>query len=123
LPHKPKQPWQRLYPNADARALDLLEKMLTFNPNKRITIEDALAHPYLEQYYDPNDEVRHCASRVLTSVTTGADGPGRTVRRIFSSGTGRYGESRTKLRRALCTVNFEKNHHFSTHFVSFYIFL
>lgn len=31
--------------------------MLTFNPNKRIDIEQALAHPYLEQYYDPNDEV------------------------------------------------------------------
>ncbi|CAJ0580824.1 unnamed protein product, partial [Mesorhabditis spiculigera] len=56
LPHKPKQPWQRLYPNADPRALDLLDKMLTFNPNKRIDIEQALAHPYLEQYYDPNDE-------------------------------------------------------------------
>ena len=32
--------------------------MLTFNPDKRITIEEALAHPYLEQYYDPQDEVR-----------------------------------------------------------------
>ena len=31
--------------------------MLTFNPDKRITIEEALAHPYLEQYYDPADEV------------------------------------------------------------------
>ena len=31
--------------------------MLTFNPNKRIVVEDALAHPYLEQYYDPADEV------------------------------------------------------------------
>lgn len=31
--------------------------MLTFNPNKRITVEEALAHPYLEQYYDPTDEV------------------------------------------------------------------
>ena len=30
--------------------------MLTFNPNKRITVEAALAHPYLEQYYDPADE-------------------------------------------------------------------
>ena len=39
-------------------ALDLLDKMLTFNPNKRITVEQALAHPYLEQYYDPTDEVR-----------------------------------------------------------------
>lgn len=38
-------------------ALDLLNKMLTFNPHKRITVEQALAHPYLEQYYDPTDEV------------------------------------------------------------------
>ena len=30
--------------------------MLTFNPSKRITVEDSLAHPYLEQYYDPADE-------------------------------------------------------------------
>ncbi|KAK6057302.1 kinase domain protein [Cooperia oncophora] len=35
LPHKPKQPWSRLYPGADPRALDLLEKMLTFNPHNR----------------------------------------------------------------------------------------
>ena len=39
-------------------ALDLLDKMLTFNPDRRITIEEALAHPYLEQYYDPADEVQ-----------------------------------------------------------------
>lgn len=31
--------------------------MLTFNPHKRIEVEQALAHPYLEQYYDPTDEV------------------------------------------------------------------
>lgn len=57
LPYKPKVPWTCLFPNADPRALDLLDKMLTFNPNKRIVVEDALAHPYLEQYYDPADEV------------------------------------------------------------------
>uniref|UniRef100_A0A8D0GZR2 Mitogen-activated protein kinase n=1 Tax=Sphenodon punctatus TaxID=8508 RepID=A0A8D0GZR2_SPHPU len=37
-------------------APDLLDKMLTFNPNRRITVEESLAHPYLEQYYDPSDE-------------------------------------------------------------------
>lgn len=57
LPFKPKVPWSKLFPNADAKALDLLDKMLTFNPHRRIGVEDALAHPYLEQYYDPADEV------------------------------------------------------------------
>lgn len=57
LPYKPKVPWSKMYPEADPKALDLLDKMLTFNPHKRIVVEDALAHPYLEQYYDPADEV------------------------------------------------------------------
>lgn len=57
LPFKPTVPWTRLFPNADQKALDLLGRMLTFNPHKRITVEEALAHPYLEQYYDPADEV------------------------------------------------------------------
>jgi len=56
LPPKPKVSWRALYPNADERALDLLDKMLTFNPHKRITVEECLAHPYLEQYYEPADE-------------------------------------------------------------------
>ena len=47
-------------------ALDLLDKMLSFNPHKRIDVEDALAHPYLEQYYDPQDEVsRHTFVNIL----------------------------------------------------------
>uniref|UniRef100_A0A3Q2D332 mitogen-activated protein kinase n=1 Tax=Cyprinodon variegatus TaxID=28743 RepID=A0A3Q2D332_CYPVA len=56
LPHKPRLPWDTLFPKADPKALDLLHRMLTFNPNNRITVEEALAHPYLEQYYDPTDE-------------------------------------------------------------------
>lgn len=41
----------------DRAALDLLEGLLTFNPSNRLTVEQALRHPYLEQYYDPDDEV------------------------------------------------------------------
>eukprot|EP00064_Thunnus_orientalis_P005231 superscaffoldBa00000501_g5245 len=57
LPEKPKIPWEKLFYKADSKALDLLGRMLTFNPIKRISVEEALAHPYLEQYYDPTDEM------------------------------------------------------------------
>ncbi|ODV82026.1 mitogen-activated protein kinase [Suhomyces tanzawaensis NRRL Y-17324] len=36
--------------------LDLLKRLLTFDPEKRITVDQALAHPYLKNYHDPNDE-------------------------------------------------------------------
>lgn len=39
-------------------AWDLLEKLLTFNPQSRSTAEQALSHAYLSQYSDPEDEVR-----------------------------------------------------------------
>ena len=38
------------------QALDLLDKMLMFNPAKRITVEEALEHPYMESLHSPEDE-------------------------------------------------------------------
>ena len=37
-------------------AVDLLSKMLTFDPQKRISINDALAHPYFKDLHDEQDE-------------------------------------------------------------------
>ncbi len=34
-----------------------MDRLLCFAPSRRITVEEALAHPYLAQYYDPSDEV------------------------------------------------------------------
>lgn len=38
-------------------AIDLLRKLLTFEASKRITIDEALRHPYLSALHFPDDEV------------------------------------------------------------------
>lgn len=53
---KKKVPLESLFPTADPLAIDLLEKMLAFDPADRITVIDALAHPYLESYHEIGDE-------------------------------------------------------------------
>lgn len=56
LPQYPKQQFSARFPNMSPVALDLLEKMLVFDPNKRITVDEALSHPYLSSLHDINDE-------------------------------------------------------------------
>jgi len=45
-----------LFPKASATALDLLKKTLEFNPDKRITADEALKHPYVAQFHNDADE-------------------------------------------------------------------
>lgn len=56
LPHMPKRAFPELFPRANPDALDLLDKMLTFDPTSRITVEQALEHPYLHIWHDASDE-------------------------------------------------------------------
>ncbi|GEQ68067.1 hypothetical protein JCM33374_g1733 [Metschnikowia sp. JCM 33374] len=42
--------------HVEPEAIDLLSKMLIFDPKKRISAAEALQHPYMEPYHDPTDE-------------------------------------------------------------------
>jgi serine/threonine protein kinase len=44
-------PWREMFPEATPQSLDLLAKMLVFDQTKRITVDGALAHPYLEELH------------------------------------------------------------------------
>lgn len=56
LPKKPKVPFAHLFPKANPLACDLLERLLTFDPAERITVEEALKHPYLAELHCEEDE-------------------------------------------------------------------
>jgi len=45
-----------VFPQADEMAIDLLERLMKLDFRKRITVDEALRHPYLEDLHDPSDE-------------------------------------------------------------------
>ena len=45
-----------LFPKATAIELDLLGKLLQFNPNKRINVLEALEHPYVADFHEQYSE-------------------------------------------------------------------
>ncbi|PWZ17158.1 Mitogen-activated protein kinase 1 [Zea mays] len=56
LPCHARQSFPEKFPHVQPLAIDLVEKMLTFDPRQRITVEGALAHPYLASLHDISDE-------------------------------------------------------------------
>lgn len=56
LPRYDRQPLAQRYPHINASAIDLIDKMLVFDPAARISVEQALNHPYLASLHDINDE-------------------------------------------------------------------
>jgi len=56
LKKQPKIPFNKIYKDANPLALDLLDKMLIFNPHERITVDEALAHPYFKSLHNLKSE-------------------------------------------------------------------
>lgn len=70
LPKKePRDLQKRSFPGAPPDAVDLLKKMLVFNPDKRITVEQALAHPFLAS--TQNKAKEHVADASIVAIEDG----------------------------------------------------
>lgn len=54
--NKPRKSLEDLLPTAPVDGLDLLRRLLQFNPDKRPTAEEVLQHPYVSRFHNPNDE-------------------------------------------------------------------
>ena len=50
--YRQKKPFSSYFPSGtSALALDLISRMLQFHPDDRISVENALEHPYLSEYH------------------------------------------------------------------------
>jgi mitogen-activated protein kinase 7 len=56
LPYMPKIAFAQLFPRANPDALDLLDRLLAFDPSQRIGVEESLEHRYLSIWHDASDE-------------------------------------------------------------------
>ena len=67
---RPKK-WADMYPHATADAIDLLDKLMQWDPNKRLTALEGMMHPYCKQFIetDPHcaEPLRRTAARHVTA--------------------------------------------------------
>lgn len=44
------------FPQASPEAIDFIKKILVYDPDKRLTVDEALKHPFLAELHCPDDE-------------------------------------------------------------------
>ena len=52
FPHRKGTDLEKLIPHASKECVDLIQKLLIYDPEKRITAEDALKHEYFKDLYE-----------------------------------------------------------------------
>mmetsp|Transcript_91769 Transcript_91769/g.163334 ORF Transcript_91769/g.163334 Transcript_91769/m.163334 type:complete len:427 (+) Transcript_91769:106-1386(+) len=78
-----------IYPDVDPAMMDILEKMLRFNPKKRLVVKEALAHPLLSEIRDASVETSAPAMIVLPFEKE-PDLDERLLRRYFCQEVRKY---------------------------------
>ncbi|XP_056018511.1 mitogen-activated protein kinase 15-like [Ostrea edulis] len=54
---KSKKTLEELLPDAPRDGIDLLKRLLLFNPDRRITADEALRHPYISRFHNSAEEI------------------------------------------------------------------
>jgi mitogen-activated protein kinase 15 len=62
---KQKYTFSTFFKGASPEAISFLKKCLEFNPNKRMSVEEALKHPFVAQFRDPEREYRATAPIIM----------------------------------------------------------
>ena len=64
-PVKRRRPLAQMFPKNLPEGIDLLRQLLIFDPDKRITVDGALAHEYFQALHCPEDEPTHHSKFVV----------------------------------------------------------
>ena len=55
-----RKSFKELIPNAPDQAIDLIQKLMTYDPAERISASDMMKHPFLEELFDPKEDAGIC---------------------------------------------------------------
>jgi serine/threonine protein kinase len=55
----PKKHLNEIYPGSSPLILDIIDRTLQFNPNKRLTVQEIIDHPYFSDLRDYDKESIH----------------------------------------------------------------
>lgn len=69
LPQIKAQAWSKVLKNADPLLIDLISKVLVYNPKERLKPMEALAHPYFNDLRNQNFQIQECKIPELFNFT------------------------------------------------------
>jgi len=67
-PNSARQEWSALLPSAEADAISFVSKLITWDPEKRMSAEEGIVHPYCAQFHEPSVEIKWPSNRQLPAV-------------------------------------------------------